>query len=62
MTVNPPSNHEDENTQEDEYLEQNWVHSFTQMGLSKDCYTLKKKKKVVSFQNHFIWGPLYYNS
>lgn len=50
MTVNPPSNHEDENTQEDEYLEQNWVHSFTQMGLSKDCYTLKKKKKLFHFK------------
>lgn len=60
MTMNPPSNHEDENTQEDEHLEQNWVYSFTQMGLYKDCYTFKKKKKKSCFISKItLFGDLF---
>ena len=48
MTMNPPSNHEDENTQEGEHLEQNWACSFTQR------IAIHKKKKSTLFGDLFI--------
>ena len=59
MTMNPPSNHEDENTQEGEHLEQNWARSFTQMVCPRIAIHKKKRKscfisKITLFGDLFI--------
>lgn len=54
MTMNPPSNHENENTQEGEHLEQNWACSFTQR------ITIHKKKKKSCFISKItLFGDLF---
>ena len=59
MTMNPPSNHEDENTREGEHLEQNWARSFTRWFVQGLLYIKKKKKKSCFISKITLFGDLF---